>query len=91
MSATFCIVHCTKRPLNEPVLAIKSVMQLHGTLKTLNNDKYYCLTHVPSPQNANFVMGARTSYMQLTGSCVEPFNSKYNEMASCTISMHIKV
>jgi len=74
MSATFCIVHCTKRPLNEPVLAIKSVMQLHGTLETLNNDKYYCLTHVPSPQNANLVMGARTSYMRLTGSCVEPFN-----------------
>jgi len=36
MSATFCIVHCTKRPLNELVLAIKSVMQLHGTLETLN-------------------------------------------------------
>jgi len=39
-----------------------------------NNDKYHCLTHVPSPQNANLAMGARTSYMRLTGSCVEPFN-----------------
>jgi len=48
-------------------------MQLHGILETLSNDKYYCLTHVPSPQNANLVMGARTSYMRLTRSCVEPF------------------
>ena len=55
MSATFCIVHCTKRPLNEPVLA---------------------MTHVPSPQNANLVMGAKTSYMRLTGSCVKPFNCR---------------
>ena len=82
MSATFCIVHCTKRPLNEPVLAIKSDMQLHGTLETLNNDKYYCLTHVPSPQNANLVMGARTSYMRLTA-CVEPHSFSHVANIAC--------